>query len=692
MKERKIFNFKSKILKEETIKEFGYDPDTLGNSSSKFVIAICRFCGKQHKVRKGFFIKSGSACHKECKIKEMKKQCSPFSDPEIRKKAKKKIKEKYGSEYASQNKEIAKKISNVRLSKENKDKIKKTNLKRYGVENPFQSEEIKDKIKKTNIKKYGVDHPLKSEDIKEKMKQTNVERYGVDNPLKNKEIRKKIENTNMQKYGCKNPQQNKDIKNKTQHNFNITIGINEAGHYDLVNTLRGQDFWDKLLKNSLKKVCEDFDLNYQSATAALLKDEFRDRYYSTYTFPTQQKQKELYDWLKEEGSNVSFNDRSIITPLELDIVDKDKKVAVEFNGSFWHSEANLSREKAKKTHIEKTRLCNEKGYRLVHVFEHTYLQRENQVKTYLKSVFGLNKKKIAARKCIISHSNSDDFIEKYHIQGTPRGTIKYFNLVYNGDTVGVMTAGKHHERGGDKKACILTRLVFKDGVTVQGGSSKLFKYFREWSIKSGYDNIISWSDNIFSEGNIYSVLDFSLEKEYPPSYFYYDHKKQKYCNKQSQRQTNKNRPEGMTIVDWNNSRRMYVIWDCGKKKWVYNLTKINFCEKKEIIDICDQIKKVLSFDLIKKEYQGDTPIHGACYIATESLYHILKEKYDIKIKRYTLEDGVSHWWAEYNKEIIDITKEQFDFVVPYYFGKKAAFLTKDPSKRCKKILERIEGK
>ena len=37
-------------------------------------------------------------------------------------------------------------------------KIKNTCLKRYGADNPLQSEEIKEKIKKTNLEKYGVEY------------------------------------------------------------------------------------------------------------------------------------------------------------------------------------------------------------------------------------------------------------------------------------------------------------------------------------------------------------------------------------------------------------------------------------------------------------------------------------------------------------------------------------------------------
>jgi len=82
-----------------------------------------------------------------------------------------------------------------------------------------------------------------------------------------------------------------------------------------------------------------------------------------------------------------------------------------------------------------------------------------------------------------------------------------------------MAAGKHHEKNGDRSACILTRLAFKEGITVQGGSSRLFSSMVAWAKQEGYDKIISWSDNIISEGGIYSILGFNLEKEYAPSYF-----------------------------------------------------------------------------------------------------------------------------------------------------------------------------
>ena len=41
---------------------------------------------------------------------------------------------------------------------------------------------LNEKSKKTNLEKYGVDNPLKSEEIQEKIKKTLREKYGVDSP------------------------------------------------------------------------------------------------------------------------------------------------------------------------------------------------------------------------------------------------------------------------------------------------------------------------------------------------------------------------------------------------------------------------------------------------------------------------------------------------------------------------------
>ena len=56
---------------------------------------------------------------------------------------------------------------------------KKTNILKYGVENPSQIEEIKDKKRKTFLKNYGVDNIRKSKDFYTYINNKIIEKYGI---------------------------------------------------------------------------------------------------------------------------------------------------------------------------------------------------------------------------------------------------------------------------------------------------------------------------------------------------------------------------------------------------------------------------------------------------------------------------------------------------------------------------------
>jgi len=547
MSERKIHNFKSVILKERTVEEYGYDPDSLGKSSAKFVMATCRFCGEEHKIRKGFFNKSGSACHKECKIKEQS-QLSPFKDPKKRAYALSKIEEKYGSKYASQNKEVAKKISDVKKSKSHQERVKKTNMDRYGVENVFQSEEIKEKIKQTSIEKYGVEHPLKSDTIKQAVRNTLLDRYGV---------------SNMSHH--------KPFKDQASDTFKNNVKNDLSGKFDVINTLRLDAFWILLQQGlSLKEVCDSFNLSYQTVASTMSKDEFKDKFQALYSFPKTQTQNGIADIIAKLGVNVQRDTRKIISPLELDIYVPDRNFAIEYNGSYWHSECVLDSKRARSKHHDKYKKCKEQDIHLFHIFEHTWQEREKQIMGFIKSSLGANSRKIPARKCKITNTEQRRFMNDYHIQGYGIRTKQWFNLEYEGELVGSMTLSEHHRQGNENVA-VLNRLCFKEDVTVQGGASKLFKQFKKWAEDNGYSKIVSWSDNSWAKGGVYEQLGFELVKEYGPDYFYYDVKNQKYVSKQSQQKKKTGCPDGMTEREWCIERGLYRIWDCGKKKWEIEL-------------------------------------------------------------------------------------------------------------------------
>lgn len=81
----------------------------------------------------------------------------------------------------------------------------KHDSQKYGIlskiENPFSTTIVKEKIRSTNLKRYGFENASKSEIVKEKIRNTNLAKYGTTCALSNIEITDKIKKTNFERYG-----------------------------------------------------------------------------------------------------------------------------------------------------------------------------------------------------------------------------------------------------------------------------------------------------------------------------------------------------------------------------------------------------------------------------------------------------------------------------------------------------------
>ena len=232
-----LYNVYDDLSKETPVYEIYY---RLKNNLKKR--PVCIICGKPVKYTSGHYAKF---CSKECQYSDLGKKIT--KDIKIKSNL-----EKYGVEHTSQLKEVTDKRTKSRADHVDKiqqhvreslykkygaydvmhiphilQKIKDTNLKKYGVEFPLQqlkkeNSEIYQKISQTCINKFGVDSPLKNKEVREKIKQTNIQKYGVDYLFKSNIIKEKIKQTNIQKYGVDNPLKNKEIWKKSQDNRQIS--------------------------------------------------------------------------------------------------------------------------------------------------------------------------------------------------------------------------------------------------------------------------------------------------------------------------------------------------------------------------------------------------------------------------------------------------------------------------------------
>jgi hypothetical protein len=117
-----------------------------------------------------------------------------------------------------------------------------------------------------------------------------------------------------------------------------------------------------------------------------------------------------------------------------------------------------------------------------------------------------------------------------------------------------------------------------------------------------------------------------------------------------------------------------------------------------MIEEIQRIQQVLTPDLLKPQFRkkGEHPLYGHCYAASEALYHKLGGKNKgYKPVRGKDEKGITHWWLlDKDGNILDPTSEQYTskgLEPPYENGRPAGFLTREPSKRAREILRRIDN-
>ena len=344
----------------------------------------CKNCGKEMEYSK-------------ITLDYCSRKCSNNSK-EVREKVKQTLINNYGCEHPMQSKDIQKKVKQTNLerygcenpfqSKIVKEKTKQTNLERYSCEYVTQSEKVKNKIKQTCLKKYSCEYPNQCKEIKEKSKQTNLERYGCENPMQNKEVQKKYKQTNLERYGCINPFQNKEVREKVkqiQCNNSYDNFILSFIQYGVAPLFSKEEYtgWDKTYRWKCKCGNEFEQKIYK--TSHVEECPYLPHCWNCYPRMSGESrvELELLDFVKQYYPN-AHKDKKLIKPKELDIVIDELKLAIEYNGDYWHSvehwlENHDNLDGYYGHHLNKVLEANKKGYRLIHIWENELDEIKNKL-------------------------------------------------------------------------------------------------------------------------------------------------------------------------------------------------------------------------------------------------------------------------------------------------------------------------
>lgn len=410
-----------------------------------------------------------------------------------------------------------------------KDKVRQTCMSKYGGPAPCSSKEIFQKMENTLLQRYGHKNALKVPEIKKRVFETIIERYGGILGG-SKIITEKAKQTMLERYGVENSSQCPEIMAKTKATCLERYGVTNPC---LLNP----------------------------ATAAPSSQELIIR-----------------SWLDEWGITYITNDRTIISPKELDIYIPELNIAIECNGCYWHSDL----EKPKKYHIDKFKECKDKDIQLIQIWEDWMMTKQDIVKSFLRAKLGICDQTFYARQCQVvelDYKTVTDFLNKNHIQGRCSSNYR-IGLVYDGMLVAVMCFDKRSGVSGGKNSddseAELIRFCNLRDTRVIGGAGKLLKYY----INKFHPTIVtSFSANDISNGQLYKSLGFETDNSISESYWYIEpitftrqhrslYTRKSICKLWSEYDIN---DKSWTEREVMHSKGYMRIYDAGTTKWTLNI-------------------------------------------------------------------------------------------------------------------------
>lgn len=288
-------------------------------------------------------------------------------------------------------------------------------------------------------------------------------------------------------------------------------------------------------------------------------------------------QLEVYDYIKSIYANeIILNDRKTIKPLEIDIYIPEKKLAIEFDGLYWHSEK--VKPDIKSTNIKKIKNIKKAQLNILAIYEDEWKNTKKQklIKAMIRHRLNIKPtnvvraSKLEIRK-LIKNDQFKVFFENYHLDGHTTASFAY-GLFLNNILVSCMSFRKSiHD-----KCWEIARFATSYDYLIHGNASKIVNTFK----KEYNEKLITYSNNRLSHGNVYKQLGFKeITKTLDPSYYYTDFTTRLWrfkCRRindpviLSKYPTEKAQAEAGVFSQkyLGHSNPLYKIYDYGHRKWI----------------------------------------------------------------------------------------------------------------------------
>ena len=433
-----------------------------------------------------------------------------------------------------------------------------TNMATYGAKSNLSAgTESRDVADRAMEEIYGTKHPLKNPDILNRRNQTTLQRHGTLNFVTSE----KAKATLAKNHGVANPMESPEIRDRVSstmarnklaklmercnvHNIDIT---ESGGSYVTIKCRSCETIHTNFLRQSL-------NILLRSGQSPCNECNPINRYRSN-------GESELADWVKSVFADEIHTNRKYLGT-ELDIMIPDLKLAIEYNGVYWHSDMR----KPKRYHIKKKKAVEDSGWDVVQIWEDHWNDPHKReiIKSKLIHKLGMTPIKIGARSCKIidvSPKQARAFMEEHHLYGSVNSQIR-IGLEYRGELVMLCTFGRPRMAMAGKTASEyeLLRMASKKGHLVIGGLTKSISELKRRGIKS----CMTYADCDWthSKANGYSSSGFKFVKWTDPGYHWVvngiRHNRMSFM-----RSSIPDISENETVDDYMYARGRYKTWNSG---------------------------------------------------------------------------------------------------------------------------------
>lgn len=396
-------------------------------------------------------------------------------------------------------------------------KTRQTLEERYGTTNPAMLPQAKEAHQRFYEDKERVAKAVA------KGRATMIEKYGVDNAFKMEIDRLSIAQRNFSEETCR--------------------------------ILNDRQLFEEFVRDkSSQSAAELLGVNYTTINNYLHHYDITPKYNSSF-------EKEIAAFLEDNALAFKARDRSIIRPKELDFYLPDHKLGIEFNGLYYHSCQVLD----DRAHYAKWTAAHEAGITLLMINEDEWVERPEVLKRKILNLCGKSERGPGARKLVIkplTNTAALEFVARNHIQGAPSTCVFAYGAYSEERLVGVLTFGR--QRG--TRILELTRFC-SDGRVYAGMFSKLLKA----ALCDISEDIVTFADLRYSEGNLYERCGFEKRETIRPDYKYVKRNKTYHKSLFTKRRIEKKFGVDMSLLTEREAMRQQGysrIYDCGKIRYV----------------------------------------------------------------------------------------------------------------------------